>query len=209
MNIERALATIRKCSEIVPIDGADKIELAKVDGWQCVVEKNAFKPGDLGVYIEIDSFLPIEARWEFLRKSSFRKMGEQEGFRIKTMKMMGQLAQGLFKPLKDFPEISETAIGTNVTKVLNIVIYDPPIPASLSGMTKGLYPSFITKTDQERIQNNKQYFDIYKDMLWEVSIKLDGTSTTFYFNEGQFGVCSRNLELKEEDTNTYCEIARR
>ena len=92
--MERKLATIRKIKEINPIEGADAIELAVVDGWQVVVAKNVgHQVGDLVVYCEIDSFLPIEPEFEFLRKSSYKKMGDQEGFRLKTIKQLPSLQQ--------------------------------------------------------------------------------------------------------------------
>jgi hypothetical protein len=68
--MERKLASIREIKEIVPIEGADAIEVAVVDGWKVVTKKGEFKPGDLCVYFEIDSFLPIREEFEFLRKSS-------------------------------------------------------------------------------------------------------------------------------------------
>src|SRR5438876_1094061 len=92
---KRKLASIRKISEVLPIEGADNIELVKVDGWQCVTKKGEFKPGDLCIYFEIDSFLPIRSEFEFLRKSSYKKMGDKEGFRLKTIKLRGHLSQGL------------------------------------------------------------------------------------------------------------------
>jgi len=85
--MERKLATIRQITNIRPIDGADMIELATVGGWNVVVGKDVgHKVGDMVVYCEIDSFLPIKDEFEFLRKSSFKKMGDQEGFRLKTIK---------------------------------------------------------------------------------------------------------------------------
>ena len=68
--MERKLATVRKISNIQPIEGADKIELATIDGWKVVVAKDVnHKVGDLIVYCEVDSFLPIKEEFEFLRKS--------------------------------------------------------------------------------------------------------------------------------------------
>ena len=91
--MERNLATIRRIKEIKPIEGADAIELAVVNGWQVVVAKNVgHQVGDLVVYCEIDSFLPIEPEFEFLRKSSYKKMGDQEGFRLRTIKLRGVFA---------------------------------------------------------------------------------------------------------------------
>ena len=66
----RKLASIQRIWKIEPIEGADKIELAHVLGWQCVVNKGQFQPMDAAVYLEIDSFLPIRPEFEFLRASS-------------------------------------------------------------------------------------------------------------------------------------------
>ena len=64
--MERKLATIRQITKIIPIEGADNIELAKIDGWQCIVKKGKFKENDLGIYFEIDSFLPCIEPFLFL-----------------------------------------------------------------------------------------------------------------------------------------------
>ena len=87
-DIVRKLASVRKIQAIDPIEGADKIVSATVDGWKLVTQKsNNFLPGDLVVYFEIDSFLPITEKFEFLRSSSFKTMGEEEGFRLRTIKL--------------------------------------------------------------------------------------------------------------------------
>ena len=96
----RKLASIQKIKEILPIEGADAIELAIVNGWKVVVAKNVgHQVGDFVVYCEIDSFLPIEPEFEFLRKSSYKKMGDQEGFRLRSAKIRGVVSQGLILPL--------------------------------------------------------------------------------------------------------------
>jgi RNA ligase (TIGR02306 family) len=187
------------------------------------------------VYCEIDSFLPIREEFEFLRKSSYKKMGEQEGFRLKTIKLRGQVSQGLILPLNVLKttEIIQTKItkqvwgnqielfaedgtpmvdiGDDVTEVLGIVKYEPPIPAELSGKVKGLFPSFLRKTDEERVQNLAKEYEGYKltsAHKFYVTEKLDGSSATFYFKDGVFGVCSRNLELIETEGNTFWKVAR-
>lgn len=106
--MQRKLASIRQISEIREIPGADAIELAIVDGWQVVVAKNVnHKVGNYVVYCEIDSFLPIKPEFEFLRKSSYKKMGDQEGFRLRTSKLRGVISNGLILPLS----VLETATG--------------------------------------------------------------------------------------------------
>lgn len=208
--MERKLATIRRISDITPIDGADKIELVTVDGWKVVVAKDVgHKVGNLVVYCEIDSFLPIREEFEFLRKSSYKKMSDgKEGFRLKTIRLRGQLSQGLILPISvlDFGEMASE--GQDVTERLGIVKYEAPIPAELSGKVKGLFPSFLRKTDEERVQNLASDYEELKEKKFYVTEKLDGTSATFYYKDGQFGVCSRNLELLESDENTYWKVAR-
>lgn len=215
--VKRKLASIRIISEIKPIDGADNIELAIVDGWQCIIKKGEFSPGSFCVYFEIDSFLPIRPEFEFLRKSSYKKMGDQEGFRLRTIKLRGQISQGLalgFSGLLSKGMIRELLeekrkdiLEVDLTDKLGVVKYDPPLPACLGGVAKGNFPSFIRKTDLEMVQN---IWNKVKDLeeTYEVTIKLDGTSCTFYLNEGKFGVCSRNLDLEETEGNTYWKMAR-
>ena len=213
--MERKLSSIRRISEIKPIEGADAIELAVVDGWNVVVAKNVgHSIGDLVVYCEIDSFLPIEPEFEFLRKSSFKKMGDQEGFRLKTIKLRGQVSQGLILPLKEAYDVFKRSTpnmdmdwfeGLDVTEMLNIVKYEPPVPAQLAGKVKGYFPSFIRKTDEERVQNMAKDYELFvtnnklSQQKFYTTEKLDGSSATFYVKDGVFGVCSRNLELSEPE----------
>ena len=83
----RKLASIQRIWKIEPIEGADRIELAHVLGWQCVVNKGQFQPMDIGVYFEIDSFLPIRPEFEFMRSSSYKKIDIMgEGFKLRTMR---------------------------------------------------------------------------------------------------------------------------
>jgi RNA ligase (TIGR02306 family) len=217
--MERKLASVRVINDIQKIPEADMIELAIVDGWKVVVAKNVgHKIGDMVIYCEIDSFLPIKEEFEFLRKSSYKKMGDQEGFRLKTIKLRGQVSQGLILPISVLNP-TDTNIyvtpfeGLDVTEMLGIVKYEPPIPAELAGKVKGLFPSFIRKTDEERIQNLASEYELFKTqnkegMKFYVTEKLDGSSATYYFKDGIFGVCSRNLELLETEGNTFWKVAR-
>ena len=215
--MERKLASIKKITDISPIEGADKIELVTVGGWKVVAAKDVgHKVGDLVVYCEIDSFLPIREEFEFLRKTSYKKMSDgTEGFRLKTIKLRGQVSQGLILPIKELP-IAQFATGSNlpegmdVTDMLGIVKYEPPIPAELAGKVKGLFPSFLRKTDEERVQNLTKEYEEYKLLgrKFYVTEKLDGSSATYYIKDGVFGVCSRNLELLETEGNTFWKVAR-
>jgi RNA ligase (TIGR02306 family) len=188
-----------------------------VDGWKVVVAKDVqHKVGDLVIYCEIDSFLPIREEFEFLRKSSYKKMGDQEGFRLRTAKMKGQISQGLILPIfvlnpPDTNIYVQPFEGLDVTEMLDIVKYEPPIPANLAGKVKGLFPSFLIKTDEERVQNIAVEYSalcFQSKHQFYVTEKLDGSSATFYINNGEFGVCSRNLELLETENNSFWKVAR-
>jgi RNA ligase (TIGR02306 family) len=206
MNTDRKLASVVKIADIQPIVGADAIMVASVKGWKVVVKKDEYKVGDLAVYYEIDSFLPIRPQFEFLRKSSFKRMGSSEGFRLKTIRLRGQISQGLLTPI---PEgISNPKEGDDLTEALDIVKYEPPIPAQLAGKIKGTFPSFIPKTDEIRIQNfeSEVGFSPVGERAY-VTEKLDGTSFTCYFNNGVFGVCGRNWELSETSDNSLWRMA--
>ena len=206
MTTDRKLASVVKIVDIQPIPGADAIVVATVKGWKVVVKVNEYKVGDLAVYYEIDSFLPIRPQFEFLRKSSYKRMGSSEGFRLKTIRLRGQISQGLLTPI---PEgISNPREGDDLTEALDIVKYEPPIPAQLAGKIKGTFPSFIPKTDEIRIQNfeSEVGFSPVGERAY-VTEKLDGTSFTCYFNNGVFGVCGRNWELSETSDNSLWRMA--
>jgi RNA ligase (TIGR02306 family) len=206
MNTDRKLASVVKIVDIQPIVGADAIMVASVKGWKVVVKKDEYKVGDLAVYYEIDSFLPVRTQFEFLRKSSFKRMGSTEGFRLKTIRLRGQISQGLLTPI---PEgISNPKEGDDLTETLGIVKYEPPIPAQLAGKIKGTFPSFIPKTEEIRIQNfeSEVGFSPVGERAY-VTEKLDGTSFTCYFNNGVFGVCGRNWELTETNDNSLWRMA--
>jgi RNA ligase (TIGR02306 family) len=207
MNTDRKLASVVKIVDIQPIVGADAIMVASVKGWKVVVKKDEYKVGDLAVYYEIDSFLPVRPQFEFLRKSSFKRMGSSEGFRLKTIRLRGQISQGLLTPIP--ADISNPKEGDDLTEALGIVKYEPPIPAQLAGKIKGTFPSFIPKTDEIRIQNfeSEVGFSPVGERAY-VTEKLDGTSFTCYFNNGVFGVCGRNWELSETDDNSLWRMAK-
>ena len=212
----RKLASIQKIAEIKPIENADNIEAVRVNGWWVVAKKDEFSINDLVVYFEIDSWIPNELA-PFLSKGKEPRVFEGvKGERLRTVKLRGQISQGLILPISsvfpndandyDFITFSE---GINLTDILGIKKWEAPIPAQLQGLMKGNFPSFIRKTDQERCQNLPEIFDDL-DSEYELSVKLDGSSMTVYIKDGEIGICSRNLDLKvSEDNleNTFIKVA--
>lgn len=214
----RQMATIRRIAAIQKHDNADALELAIIDGWQCVVKKGEFTAGDAVVYCEIDSFIPHEVA-PFLTKEGHEPK-EYEGIkgqRLRTIRLRGEVSQGLVLPLSVIPveKLSGTdplaglEVGMDVTDVLGVKKWERAMSANMRGNARRFFPNFIQKTDQERVQNMLRTLEKRQrdnpDEEFEVTLKLDGSSTTFYVyseaGEVGTGVCSRNLELKTDESN--------
>lgn len=203
----RKLATIRKIDEIRPIPDADKICTYVVGGWTVVDVKDKYSVGDLVIMCEIDSWIP-DTLAPFLSKGKEpREYNGVKGERLRTVKLRGQVSQGLLLPI-DLTFWRD--VDTDLTEALGIQKYEAPIPACLAGEVRGMFPSFIPKTDQERIQNlTREYQEwVDEEMQFEVTEKLDGGSMTVYHKDGVQGVCSRNLDLKETEQNTFWRVAK-
>ena len=240
----RKLATVRKISNIKSIENANAIEVAFVDGWECVCKKNEFKIGDKIVYIEIDSIVPERPEFEFLRKYKFR---------VKTQKIRGVISQGLAIPLKTFNIPENTPIGEDVTKLLGITKYlsisekeeitqqETNISNEknkfkkfimryswirklfFSRKRKGGFPYWVSKTNEERIQNIPFILEKFKDKEVYITEKIDYQSVTFtnkiipnttpiigkfLSKKFKFIVCSRN-KINNDKNSLYWRIAKK
>jgi RNA ligase (TIGR02306 family) len=203
--MSRKLVTIQKIKELNPIPNADSIEVATILGWKVVVRKGEFKVDDLVVYAEIDSLFPEKPEFEFLRERKFR---------IRTVRLRGQISQGIAFPLSiienksGYIMLGELVEGLDVTDFLDITQYIPQIPANISGEVKGVFPNFIPKTDETRVQLLQDVLTRHKGTRCYVTEKVDGCSVTYFYKDGEFGVCSRNLELRETEDNLFWKMAR-
>jgi RNA ligase (TIGR02306 family) len=214
---ERKMATVRRIAEVKTIDGADRIVAYRVDGWYVVDSKDKYQVGDLVVYCEPDSWIPHSIAPFLTKPDQFPKVYKSvEGQKLRTIRLKGQISQGLLLPVAEF--FGETVIltasstdtykeGDDVSEALGIQKWEAEIPAQLQGQMKGSFPSFIRKTDQERVQNVRD-LQQYRDVLFEVTEKLEGSSMTVYFRDGESGVCSRNVELKDDGSNTFWQVAK-
>jgi RNA ligase (TIGR02306 family) len=196
----RKLASIQRIKALEPIPNADAIVKATILGWQVVVKKDEFQVGDLCIYCEIDSLLPERPEFEFLKKQNMR---------IRTLRLRGQVSQGICFPIDLVPENQPLEEGLDLTKALGISKYEPPISSQLSGKVKGGFPSFIPKTDETRVQVLQEALNAYAGSLCYVAEKLDGSSATYFIEEGELNACSRNLNLIEEPGNILWQVARK
>lgn len=207
----RKLASIQRIWKIEPIEGADRIELAYVLGWQCVVNKGQFKPMDTAVYFEIDSFLPIRDEFEFMRSSSYRKtdvMGE--GFRLRTMKFRGQFSQGLLLPISVFPEIPEDiALGVDVTGILGVKKWEIEEKVTTGGTVIGNLPIDVPHTDETRVQAEPDLIADFAGLEYYISTKMDGSSHSVSMDEEGFHVTGHNYEYKDDGKSAFYELVKR
>lgn len=215
INNERVMAWVAKVSEIKPIENADQIVAYRVNGWWVVDKINQYKVGDHVVYVSIDSWVPHEIAPFLSKGSEPKEYNGVKGNRVRTIKLRGQVSQGLLLPIDEvqldvLTVLSDTndVFDANVTEILNIQKWEPEIPAQLAGEVRGAFPSQIPKTDQERCQNLVEELAEWGDLSFEVTEKLDGSSCTMFLDqEGEFHVCSRNLDLKPSDTNSFWRAA--
>ena len=186
---KRALAYTTKVLNIEPINGADNIELVTVLGWKVIAKKNEFNVGDLCVYFEIDSKLPVAEWSEFMEKRHYK---------VKTMRLgkFNVVSQGLALPLEVFGMEMPTEESVDVTDLLKVTysveednvrkngnpnakydsmkarhkkLFKKPWAKWLMKRAWGRkvmffffgkkkdnprgFPNFISKTDEERIEN--------------------------------------------------------
>lgn len=211
----RKLASIQVVASTEPIQNADAIERLRILGWSVVAKKGEFRPGDLVVYCEIDSLMPERPEFEFLRATCFRpaivegdQIVQRSGFRIRTVKLRGQVSQGICFPLSILPQGLSYGVGDDVSAALQIIKYEPPFPAGMGGKVKGLFPAFLPKTDEIRVQVLVDLLQRHVGKTFAMTEKLDGTSFTAFLRNGEFGLCSRNQWLDETDqTNLLVRLA--
>ena len=196
----RKLATIENVMGIKEIPEADKVVIAKIRGWNCVVSKEEFKEGDKCIYFEIDSLIPKgDPRFDFLEKFCYHP--STNSFRIRTIKLRGVYSQGLAIPISKFPEFSNMGVGTDVSEELKVIKYEAPISINISGCPGGEVPGYIISTGIERIQNVEDYLTTYKDKNILITEKLNGTSNTYYVFGGEFFAASSGFYYRDIEEN--------
>lgn len=205
----RELVTIRTIDEIRPIEGADMIVAVRVDGWVCVAKKGEFEVGDECLYFEIDSILPKGPdMFEFLMERSCKQYHCEdntimEGHRLRTIKLRGQISQGLVMPVPEWVRLNQGDLSLDV--LLGVKKYEPIIPVGLQGLIRRSYPGWLPKTDQPRVQNLR---DIPVGD-YEIQEKIEGSSMTVYWDGETIGVTSRAVDLKlDQIGNSFVDTAR-
>jgi RNA ligase (TIGR02306 family) len=202
------LAEIQTILDIIPIQNADKIESAKVHGWQSTVKKGEYNIGDKIVFIHIDTLLQPSDWNKFLLNED----DPTKPIRLKTIKTRGVISQGLILPLTILPDPTiDYEVGTDVAELIGVSKYEKQVPIELQGIAKDTFPTyFVSKTDEDNLLSNLDVLEELRQADYvEATCKLDGMSSTFLKDDhGNYKVCSRNLELLD-GSNVFWEMSRK
>lgn len=196
------LVFVGKIIEVNAIPDADIVVSATVicgkgGKWRGVVRKTELNLGDKCLVYLPDALIPENDAMSFMKSNNWR---------VKMRRFRGAPSEVLIMPAG---ERGDLPVGFDCTKSCGVTKYQKPIPAHLQGKMKGPFPSFIPKTDELNYQRHPELVEALHGKPYYVTEKADGSSTTAYRYKGEFGVCSRNLELMEDDNNGYWKMAKK
>lgn len=215
--MSRKLASVQIVKAIKPIEGADRIEIVQILGWNCVAKKGEYQVGDKVIYFEIDSLLPDIPAFDWLKGSSWSQ--KLNKYKISTHKFRNQISQGLVVPYSTleviYAEIHNLKIestpvfetefeeGADLTELLNVEKYEPPVSNGPLGDLIS-HEWYVPKTDEERIQVCAE--NVLPEYIgqddWYASIKVDGCSCTAGLFADMFLIGGRNQWYKDENMYT-------
>jgi len=168
--------------EVVEIDevekhpNADRLDIATVKGWQCIVQKDTYKPGNKVIYIPIDSILPAELEAKLFPPDSKITLSKS---RIKTIRIRKAISQGMIISLEYAGLSDKVKVGTDVMKKLGITKYISPIKQPNVMSSKGKKskkqknPNFRKYTDIQHIKNYPKIL-VGKNII--ITEKIHGTN---------------------------------
>lgn len=156
----RSLAHIETIKWKRPIEGADRIELVGVLGWQCIAKKDEFQIGDKCVYIEIDSIVDKDnPDFAFL---------ENKKYRIKTMKMRGVISQGIVFPTSILHDGHDRQVGTDVTTELKIKEVEDEIPVYRKANPEALLRQRHRKLYKSKLFKTLMKFEWFRNFVFKI-----------------------------------------
>lgn len=235
---QRKMASVQKIASLTPIENSDFLEVVMMEnlGWKVVVKKGEFKPGDKVIYFEIDSAINVKDLFpfmDFLKEKNVKKLFtghtpdasafSGEYVRIKTIKLRGQISQGLIVPLRSFIEILPIGpdihfpIGTDLTEDFKVEVWDrlrewyeerSQLGTKAQMHSAGNFPSWCPKTDEVRLESLMEYFTDPEmvNAEWECTVKEDGSSQTLFYcpekwPEDPMRTASRRFLLKDDGSS--------
>lgn len=226
---ERKFASVQTITALNPIDGYDKVEMATVLGWSCIVQKGEFKIGDQVIYIEVDSKMPPRKEYDFLEKRNWK---------VKTLKMCKTISQGLILPLDVLPDIwkkKKVKEGMDLTEDFGITHIDEEKEEQnvkksflerlwkrilwkffkIKKESKSFPKHLISETDEPNVQTIPKELKKRENEICVVTEKLEGQSATYglqltrkWFKKAfRFIVCSHHVLYPKKTNNNWWNVA--
>jgi RNA ligase (TIGR02306 family) len=209
--MEHNLATLEKITEIKDIPNADRIQVAKVQGYWSVIKKGEYVPGSWIFFIQPDTKCK-RAEWNRFLWPKDDPDPAGKDIRIKVAKFRGQVSYGLIVDTK-YLSPQDLVEGADVSEKLGVTKYEKfESDEGAGGNNRGRvsnFPGFLRKTDEPRLQSYMGAFEELKGKKCYATIKYDGSSVTFYLKDGKFGVCSRRQDIEEIEGNKFWYVARK
>lgn len=225
----RDLAKIVTIKELLPIEGKDRIELATFNEnlYRVIVQKG-FQVGDTAIFVEADSLLPNDSKYEFLKARCFKETLQR--YLIKPMKMAGHISMGIVFDMSFLPKRKKPyKANEDVTDILDIKKYEPvedaspkkqkgfvgfmwkhsltrPIIRAITALIPKENKSFptwlIPKSDETNLQDCSFVLDKYANVETYVTAKMEGQSATYLFQP------KRNIFGRKIEMGTYTVCSR-
>lgn len=185
------VVSIITISTVLPHLNAERLEIVPIDGWQAVVKKGQFAPGDRAIYIQPDFTVPtLRPEFAFLAKEG------RERHRLKAVRLRGALSFGLLIPVPD--DLQNRGVGENVMADLGIERYEPPMKMAKSDeLAHDQWPQvYASKFDVESLQNFQALLEVGEPVI--VTEKIHGANARYLWHENTFFIGSRRQWLKPE-----------
>lgn len=190
---------------VEPHPNADRLEVARVGGYQLVVAKGAFRSGDTACYLPEGSVLPASLIEEL---GLVGRLAGSKSNRVKAVRLRGVLSQGLLVAL-DSPHVhTNPTLGDDLAEQLGVVKWEPPIPVRMQGIVEACtWPSGF---DVESWQAHPDLFNVGEPV--QVTEKLHGTFCLIGYHpyhgeaaasKSMAGKTRFKLDAPENDFNLY------
>ena len=171
-----SVAYVAKIDEIKEIVGADKIEQARIGGWNCIIQKGEYKVNDLVVVATTDAVIP-ESLSDAMNVTNYLRKGQ----RVKTVKLRGVYSECLIIPFVYTPRPKTYKEGDDMMKELNIFKYEPPVKQITLGSGRKIRysenPNFLV---YYKFPNQKNVPEMFLDGDYvQITRKIHGTNARY------------------------------
>lgn len=189
----RKIVSLKKIDNLLLHPNADRLEIAKIGGWNVIVGKDCFSIGEEVIFFEIDALIPINSEWisdDLRRKLQNNKRDDY--YQLKTLKIRNIISQGLIVNIRNIPNLN---LSTDISEQLGVKRYKPIVDDFISkdkvdiqGFPIQLFP----RSHEARLQSYPNKLEKLRGSEYFATLKIDGTSASYYFDKDELVVCSRN-----------------